>query len=69
MRTVWTMIAGCVLGCAVLSAADVWDTKPYAQWTDKEVEKILTDSPWAGKASLTHARQGAVVMLRPVQRR
>jgi hypothetical protein len=59
MRTVWTMIAGCVLGCAVVSAAGVWDTKPYAQWTDKEVEKVLTDSPWAGKASLTHAREGA----------
>ena len=53
------MVAGCVLGCAMLSAAGVWETKPYAQWTDKEVEKVLTDSPWAGKASITHARQGA----------
>jgi hypothetical protein len=43
----------------VASAADVWDTKPFTQWSDKEVEKLLTDSPWAGKASLTHARDGA----------
>ena len=44
---------------AAAGAADVWDTKPFAQWTDKELEKVVTDSPWAGRASLTHARQGA----------
>jgi hypothetical protein len=45
--------------CAVAVAADVWDAKPFAQWSDKELEKVLTDSPWAGKASITHAREGA----------
>jgi hypothetical protein len=44
---------------AAATAAGVWDTKPFAQWTDKELEKVLTDSPWAGKASITHAREGA----------
>jgi hypothetical protein len=44
---------------AAAGAAGVWDTKPFTQWTDKELEKVLTDSPWAGNASLTHARQGA----------
>lgn len=39
-------------------AAAVWD-KPYTEWSEKDVEKVLTDSPWAGKASLTHARDGA----------
>jgi len=45
--------------CAALGAAGVWDTKPYAEWTDKDVDKVMTDSPWAGKGSLTHAREGA----------
>jgi hypothetical protein len=45
--------------CAVATAADVWDAKPFTQWSDKELEKVLTDSPWAGKASITQARQGA----------
>ena len=59
MRRLLVFSALLALTCAVLSAAEVWDTKPYAQWTDKEVDKVLTDSPWAGKASITHARQGA----------
>src|SRR5262245_26889720 len=41
------------------SAAVASDMKPFTQWSEKDVEKLLTDSPWAGKASLTHAREGA----------
>ena len=51
--TVWAAMAAAVL------AADVWDTKPFMDWDTKDVEKLLTDSPWAGKATLTHAREGA----------
>jgi hypothetical protein len=43
----------------IVSAAAVWDAKPFTQWSDKDVDKLLTDSPWAGKASITHAREGA----------
>ena len=53
LLVVWSLIA------AVASAAAVWDTKPYTEWSDKDVEKLLTDSPWAGKATLTHEREGA----------
>lgn len=42
-----------------LSAAAVWEEKPFMQWSAKDVEKILTESPWAGKASLTHEKAGA----------
>ncbi len=59
MRRVGLLVAVWAMAWAVAAAAEVWDTKPYAQWSDKEVEKVLTDSPWAGKASITHARQGA----------
>jgi hypothetical protein len=36
-----------LLSSAVLAAAEFWETKPFLQWTDKEVNKLLTDSPWA----------------------
>ena len=39
-----------------LIAADVWESKPFHTWTDKELDKVLTDSPWAGKASVTYVR-------------
>lgn len=35
-----------------LWAADFWQTKPFTEWTDKDLQKILTDSPWAKKASI-----------------
>jgi hypothetical protein len=49
----------CVVTVVAVSAASVWDEKPFTQWSDKDVEKILTDSPWAGKASITHEKAGA----------
>ena len=42
-----------------LSAAAVWEEKPFMQWSDKDIDKLLTDSPWAGRATLTHEREGA----------
>jgi hypothetical protein len=59
MRRISLIVATWALATAVIAAADVWEEKPYTQWSDKDLQKVLTDSPWAGKASLTHARQGA----------
>ena len=43
-----------VLLCAVCAcAADFWITKPFTDWSDKEVQKIITDSPWAGKVTMS----------------
>jgi hypothetical protein len=39
-------------GALVLMAADVWNAKPYTDWNDKDVQKIMTDSPWAKKTSV-----------------
>ena len=39
-------------GALVLMAADVWNSKPYTDWSDKDVQKITTDSPWAKKTSV-----------------
>jgi hypothetical protein len=32
--------------CGVLLAADFWQTKKFTEWDEKEVKKILQDSPW-----------------------
>lgn len=29
-----------------LCASAQWDKKPYAEWSEKEVNKVLNDSPW-----------------------
>ena len=36
--------AACAL---VLFAADFWKTKDASQWTSEEINKVLSDSPWA----------------------
>jgi hypothetical protein len=35
-----------------LWAAEVWAAKPYTDWGDKDIQKIMTDSPWAKKVSV-----------------
>ena len=30
----------------LLFAAGFWDTKPFPEWSDKELQKLMTDSPW-----------------------
>jgi hypothetical protein len=35
-----------------LYAADPWKSKPFTEWSDKEVNKILTNSPWAREVTL-----------------
>ncbi len=36
-----------------LWAADSWQNKPVADWSDKDVQKVLTNSPWAKSISVT----------------
>jgi len=44
--------------CAVaLFAAESWKNKDYTKWTDDEINKVLTDSPWAKE--MTVAPQGS----------
>ena len=45
-RTFFFFIAGLFLASAAL-AEDFWVNKEYLQWSDEEVRKILTNSPWA----------------------
>ncbi len=34
-------------------AADFWTTKPFTEWNEKEVAKIISESPWAAKVTIT----------------
>lgn len=41
-----------------LWAAEVWQSKPYTDWTDKDIQKIMSDSPWAKKVSVALSMGG-----------
>jgi hypothetical protein len=43
-------LAGLLLGLAASlawAAADPWKSKPFQQWDEKDVRRILSDSPWS----------------------
>lgn len=46
------LASGLASGALLLSAADFWTSKPFADWNEKELQKIMTDSPWAKKSSV-----------------
>ena len=41
------------MGVVALWAADFWQTKPFTDWDQKEAQKLLTDSPWAKRLSIS----------------
>jgi len=47
--------------CALcMWAADFWTTKPFTDWNEKEVQKVLSDSPWVGKVTMSGGAPPAV---------
>ncbi len=40
-------VAILAVGTATLWAADSWQKKDFTQWGQKEIRKLLTDSPWS----------------------
>ena len=57
MRLAGTLGLWIVVGAA-LAAADFWDEKDFTTWSDKEVEKMLSDSPWSRKVTIAIRGQG-----------
>lgn len=41
------------LGAAALFGADFWQKKKYSEWSPKEVQRLLNDSPWAHSVELS----------------
>lgn len=39
---------------AIAAANDPWKSKNYMDWTEKDVEKVLTDSPWVRSANSSY---------------
>jgi len=48
-------LLGCLVFAVLAYAGDVWKDKPYKQWEEKDVQKILRDSPWA-KTAMVEAK-------------
>jgi hypothetical protein len=44
--TILASILFASLGCALYASGEVWKTKPYTQWDEKDVAEILHSSPW-----------------------
>ncbi|MBV9768446.1 MAG: hypothetical protein JOZ32_02645 [Bryobacterales bacterium] len=49
-------IAGSACAVMLFASSDAWKTKDYTQWSDEEVNKVLSDSPWA-KAKTVQTEQ------------
>jgi hypothetical protein len=46
-------VATLVFLCALcVWAADVWVAKPFTDWSEKDVQKVLSDSPWTAKITI-----------------
>jgi hypothetical protein len=37
-----------------LPAADFWQSKPFTEWTDKDIQKILAASPWVHQVTVSY---------------
>jgi hypothetical protein len=48
--------------CGSLIAEDFWKAKEPANWSVKEIEKLLTDSPWAQETRVVFNGQGRPAM-------
>ncbi|HOB51384.1 MAG TPA: hypothetical protein PK176_01290 [Acidobacteriota bacterium] len=46
LRLFMGLIGLIALAAATLSAADYWEKKPYAKWSEKEARKMIMQSPW-----------------------
>ena len=53
-RNRFVQVSAAGIACAAaLLAADFWKTKDSSQWSSDEVNKILSDSPWAKEKTIT----------------
>ena len=61
-RTLIGIVAVWLVASAALTAADFWQEKDFTAWTAQQVEKMLTDSPWARRVTVVigSLREGAL---------
>lgn len=51
LKTLGRIAIGAAVAVSCLVAADPWSHKDPAKWTEKDVQRVLSDSPWAQQAS------------------
>lgn len=51
-RVALALLVALLCGSA-LAIDDFWEKKEFTEWSDKEAKRILEDSPWANKQSIT----------------
>jgi hypothetical protein len=52
MRTTLAGAVAFLLTSAALTAADFWEEKDFTTWSPQQIDKMLTDSPWAKRATI-----------------
>ena len=52
MRRALVAAALCAASLSSVVAKSFWDSKPYTDWSSKEVERMVSDSPWAQRLSV-----------------
>lgn len=51
--------------CATMLAADFWEQKEYTEWNEKQVRKLLFDSPWSKQIQVSLRGSGFTENLPP----
>ncbi len=51
--------------CLLAAATATWPNKDFKQWTDKDAQAIMTDSPWAKQMPMPAFGRPGVVYLEP----
>jgi hypothetical protein len=51
-RTLAGTLGACLLASAAVAAADFWQEKAFTDWSAPQIEKLLSDSPWAKKVTI-----------------
>lgn len=69
-RQALVLVAVLTIPALLLAGDNPWKDKPYQTWTAKDLQAIMTDSPWVAKTSVRRSwaasRKDAVVQ--PIQR-
>ncbi len=52
-RTLVLFVAASLFVSATTLAEEFWDKKDYGQWSEDEVRKLITNSPWAKDVTIT----------------
>lgn len=58
MRRLFLLVFIAACGTGLLPAGEPWKEKKYTEWSDKDIEKVLFNSPWARTVSIALSGPG-----------